>query len=302
MLLTGTLGLSGFDTPALTALQRRTGVSHVASNSCPDDWHRVWQTAQMVGVGKAPQCGRKRMPELTDQTFFHLCCNPVRDAFVDAWQRGIATVPVLLGPVSFLAACDRTDGMDPVLLLLKLLPVYIEILHELATAGCFWVQITEPVTTAGPMSKERQTAMELAWRSMAEVASGHALSLVFVGGGGGFWRNLPHVMSLPMNGLHIDMVRGGAELPSVLSNLNPRCDLLLGVVDGLNRIPTDVYSAMRWIDKIRSECLRRRVIITPSTTMRFTNKDGRQLPPEVHNTLSDLAKVQRACVAATFVH
>ncbi|GCE83546.1 5- methyltetrahydropteroyltriglutamate/ homocysteine S-methyltransferase [Komagataeibacter diospyri] len=252
-------------------------------------------------MGGPPQ-GRKRTPEVTDQTFFHLCCNPVRDAFVAAWQRGIATVPILLGPVSFLAACDRRDGTDPVLSLLKLLPVYTGILHELAMAGCFWVQIAEPVTTAGPMPQERQTAMELAWRSMAEVASGHALSLIFVGGGGGFWRNLSHVMSLPMNGMHIDMVRGGAELPSILSDLNPRCDLLLGIVDGLNRLPTDVYSAMRWIDKIRSEYPRRRVIITPSTIMRFANKDGRHLPPEVHNTLSDLTKVQRACAAAAFVH
>ncbi|KAB8124524.1 5-methyltetrahydropteroyltriglutamate--homocysteine methyltransferase [Komagataeibacter medellinensis] len=301
MLLTGTLGLSGFDTPELIALQRRTGVSHVASNSCPDERHRVWQTARMVGMGWPPP-DRKCTPEVTDQTVFRLCCNPVRDAFIAAWQRGIAPVPILLGPVSFLAACDRRDGTDPVLSLPKLLPVYAGILHELAMAGCFRVQIAEPVTTAGPMPQERQTAMELAWQSMAKVASGHALSLIFVGGSGGFWRNLSHVMSLPMNGMHIDMVRGGAELPLILSVLNPRCDLLLGIVDGLNRIPTDIYSAMRWIDKIRSEYPRRRVIITPSTIMHFANKEGRHLPSEVRNILADLTKVQRACAATAFVH
>lgn len=294
MLLTGTLGGTDFDTPDFIALQRDAGISHVTSNSCPDAHDRVLQTARMVGLDDTGSDRRKTAPELTDQTVFKLCCNPALDAFVSAWRGGITTVPILLGPVSFLASCSQSDGTDPVRSLLKLLPVYKAVLNALAMAG-FRVQIHEPVMTAGPMTEERITAMDFAWRAMTEEMSGQAVELVLVGGGGGFWRNLPHVMSLPMGGLHVDMVRGGAELPYVLSHLNPRCGLMLGFVDGLNRFPTDICSAVRWIGDIRAKYPRRLLIVTPSTAMNIRKSDGRAPFPGPCNILSDLMRIHDGC-------
>ena len=61
---------------------------------------------------------------------------------------GIATRPVLLGPVTFLllgkAADGTAAGFDRLSLLDPLLEVYTELLDELQAAGAEWVQLDEP--------------------------------------------------------------------------------------------------------------------------------------------------------------
>jgi 5-methyltetrahydropteroyltriglutamate--homocysteine methyltransferase len=56
----------------------------------------------------------------------------------------IRTRPVLLGPVTFLSLAKTEDRADALDLLPGLLPVYADVLRELAEAGVAWVQIDEP--------------------------------------------------------------------------------------------------------------------------------------------------------------
>ncbi|MGH6972896.1 MAG: 5-methyltetrahydropteroyltriglutamate--homocysteine S-methyltransferase, partial [Caulobacteraceae bacterium] len=59
-----------------------------------------------------------------DQTFALACAKPV-DEFLEAQALGVATRPVLLGPVTFLKlGKTRTPGFDPRELLGRLLPTY----------------------------------------------------------------------------------------------------------------------------------------------------------------------------------
>ena len=63
----------------------------------------------------------------------------------EAKALGYQTRPVLVGPVTFLKLAKSKDaGFDPLSLLDRLLPVYIEVLRELAYRGAEWVQIDEP--------------------------------------------------------------------------------------------------------------------------------------------------------------
>ena len=84
------------------------------------------------------------VPELTgDQTFRLRGGKPVAQ-FKEAHDAGFAARPVLLGPVSFLRLSKRVDGGDPLALLDRLLPCYVELLGQLKDAGAQWVQIDEP--------------------------------------------------------------------------------------------------------------------------------------------------------------
>ena len=52
---------------------------------------------------------------------------------------------MLVGPVTFLKlAKSKHAGFEPLSLLDRLLPVYIDVLRELADRGAEWVQIDEP--------------------------------------------------------------------------------------------------------------------------------------------------------------
>ena len=63
----------------------------------------------------------------------------------EAKALGYQTRPVLVGPVTFLKLAKSKDaGFDPLSLLDRLLPVYIEVLRELVYRGAEWVQIDEP--------------------------------------------------------------------------------------------------------------------------------------------------------------
>ena len=89
------------------------------------------------------------VPELGPATEFDLAAAPKPLAeLAEARELGIATRPVLLGPVTFLLLGKPADGapasFDRLSLLDPLLEVYAELLDELEAAGAEWVQLDEP--------------------------------------------------------------------------------------------------------------------------------------------------------------
>src|SRR5829696_2642906 len=85
------------------------------------------------------------VPELGPETQFSLSSEKPFDEHAEAMQElGIETVPVLVGPVTFLllgkSADDVDEDFDRLSLLDDLLEVYGEVLERLAEQGASWVQ------------------------------------------------------------------------------------------------------------------------------------------------------------------
>ena len=77
-------------------------------------------------------------------TFRAVSRKPVEE-FLEARELGLATRPVLLGPVSFVLLGKTRDAhLDRSNLGIALGEVYAQVLNELASAGAAWVQIDEP--------------------------------------------------------------------------------------------------------------------------------------------------------------
>ncbi|MGX5729616.1 5-methyltetrahydropteroyltriglutamate--homocysteine S-methyltransferase [Pseudoxanthomonas beigongshangi] len=170
------------------------------------------------------------VPELhRDQTFRLRGDKPLVE-FSEAREAGFDARPVLLGPVSFLRLSKTTDGSDPLALLDRLLPAYLELLSRLAAAGAEWVQIDEPclVQDADPAM---QQAYRHAYAELAEAAGPKRLLATYFGGLGD---NLPLAAALPVDGLHVDLVRGLDQLDSLLKALPEGRMLSLGIIDGRN--------------------------------------------------------------------
>jgi 5-methyltetrahydropteroyltriglutamate--homocysteine methyltransferase len=85
------------------------------------------------------------VPEFTIDQSFRLGSTKAVREYLEAKALGIETRPVLLGPVTYLLL-GKTRGadFDPLTLLPRLLPVYMEMLRLLASAGATWIQIDEP--------------------------------------------------------------------------------------------------------------------------------------------------------------
>ena len=185
-------------------------------------------------------------------------------AFREGLEHGTRTRPVLLGPVSLLLLGKPEDGSQPLDLLPRLLPAYAEVLRSLAEAGAAWVQLDEPmlVTDLPPGAAE---AYALAYRGLAEAAPG--LNLLLTTYFEGLRDNLPLAASLPVAGLHVDLVRAPRQLDDVLAALPRDRWLSLGVVDGRNIWRTDLRTALASLRAAEKAGFGRRLMVAPSCSL-----------------------------------
>src|SRR6266705_155595 len=150
------------------------------------------------------------VPEFEPAQAFRLSSSKPVDEFQEAKALGIHTKPVLIGPVTFLTLGKaRTARFDRLALLDALLPVYAEVLSRLAAAGATWVQLDEPCLALDRTAAERD-AFARAYRSLADQAP--KVKLLLATYFAGLDDNLRTVVSLPVHGLHVDLVRAPRQL------------------------------------------------------------------------------------------
>ncbi len=192
--------------------------------------------------------------------------------FREAQALSIRTRPVLLGPVSFLLLCKATDGSDPLDLLGQILPVYAQVLRELAEANAAWVQIDEPVL-ALDLPEKVKVALALAYGTLQR---GPAPPILLASYFGSLSGNLATAAALPVGGLHLDLARGGAELEAAVAVIPEDRWLSLGVVDGRNVWRTDLRAALGTLRKVASARSARRLMVAPSCSLLHVPVDLRQ--------------------------
>ncbi|KAL0263369.1 methionine-synthesizing 5-methyltetrahydropteroyltriglutamate--homocysteine methyltransferase [Diplodia seriata] len=209
-------------------------------------------------------------PTLQDNQTFKLAANPKPVAeFLEAKEAGITTRPVLLGPVSFLALgkADRGQSVNPISLLEKLVPVYVELLEKLKAAGAETVQIDEPVLVF-----DLPTEVKNAFKPAYEKLSGSNLpKLVLATYFGDIVHNfdvLPAISQL--YGLHIDLVRNPEQLLPVIEKLGSQQILSAGVVDGRNIWKTNFKRAIELVETAVQKLGKERVIVATSSSLLHT--------------------------------
>jgi len=170
------------------------------------------------------------VPELDAGQQFHLRGDKPLAEYLEAKALGFDARPVLLGPVSFLKLAKTTDGSDALALLDRLLPVYAELLAKLADAGAAWVQLDEPVLVQDLDAATRSAFL----RAYAALAAKKRPKLLLATYFGALGDNLPLAASLPVDGLHVDLVRGLDQLDAVLNALPDGRVLSAGLIDGRN--------------------------------------------------------------------
>ncbi|KAK6152213.1 hypothetical protein DH2020_014848 [Rehmannia glutinosa] len=88
------------------------------------------------------------VPELGPDVNFSYASHKAVNEYNEAKSLGVDTVPVLIGPVTYLLLSKPAKGVEktfPLLSLLdKILPIYKEVIAELKAAGASWIQFDEP--------------------------------------------------------------------------------------------------------------------------------------------------------------
>ena len=306
-------------------LQKQAGIQHVPSNDF-SFYDHVLDTCAMVGVvppryaWKGPEVdlptyfamargvARKRgqadvsamemtkwfdtnyhyiVPEFTKGQEFSLgSVKPVSE-FLEAQARGIATRPVLLGPVSFLLLGKAKElAFDPLLLLDRVLPIYDEVLRKLAEVGASWVQVDEPMLALDTREETRR-AFRSAYQKLAGVSGG--LQILVATYFAPLGENLVCAVNLPVAALHVDLVRAPGQLEPLLQTAPSSLMLSLGVVDGRNIWKTNLDRAFQLVERAASVFGADRVLLAPSCSLLHSPLDLAQekhLDGELRNWLA----------------
>ncbi len=204
------------------------------------------------------------VPELEAGQRFEVRAEHWTEPLGEARELGIATRPVVLGPVSFLLL---SKGLDrPLDALGELVPAYATLLQELAAAGATEVQIDEPCL-ALDLAPATLDAFTDAWTSLAAAAELELCLATYFAGldeGG----TLDRVLALPVSEIHLDLVRAPGQLGPALAGLaDSQTSLSLGVLDGRNVWAADLDWALDQIDAATTALGGERVTIAPSCSL-----------------------------------
>lgn len=183
------------------------------------------------------------VPEFSEGQTFKLSWTQLLDEVDEALALGHKVKPVLLGPVTYLWL-GKVKGaqFDRLTLLNAVLPVYQQVLGELAKRGIEWVQIDEPA-----LALELPQAWQEAFKPAYDALQGQTkllLTTYFDSVG----QNLNVIRRLPVQGLHVDLVHGKDQLEKLNEDVPADWLLSLGVINGRNVWRADLSS---WFERLK---------------------------------------------------
>lgn len=211
------------------------------------------------------------VPEfMPDQRFTLASTKPV-DEYMEARSLGYDTRPVLVGPVTFLKlGKTHTEGFDPITLLDRLLPVYADVLKQLHAAGAEWVQIDEPCLVLD-LDDAAKAAFGTAYAELKKAVP--ELKIMVTIYFGALDDNAEIALSLPVAGLHLDLVRAPEQLEEIAANARLDQVLSLGVIDGRNIWRADLETILDRIEPVVAKRGADHIQIAPSCSLLHTPID-----------------------------
>ncbi|HFI4796406.1 TPA: 5-methyltetrahydropteroyltriglutamate--homocysteine S-methyltransferase [Elizabethkingia anophelis] len=205
------------------------------------------------------------VPEFSKGQSFKLFSNKIINEFIGARQIGINAKPVILGPVSYLLlGKEKEEGFEKLDLIDNLLPVYLEILKSLQSHGAEYIQIDEPFLVLDLTDKAKEAYTAVYAKIQKELPN---LKIILTTYFEGLEDNLPLALSLPVDTLHVDLVRKPEQLENILAAIQENLKLSLGVVDGRNIWKNDFESSLQFIRKAKEQLGEERILIAPSSSL-----------------------------------
>ncbi|WP_226687632.1 5-methyltetrahydropteroyltriglutamate--homocysteine S-methyltransferase [Stutzerimonas stutzeri] len=205
------------------------------------------------------------VPEFSVDQRFQLSWSQLFEEVEEAQALGYAIKPVLVGPLTYLwlgkLKGEDAGRFDKLELLERLLPVYGEVLDRLAAQGVEWVQIDEPIL-ALDLPQDWKNAFERAYNLLQRAPLKKLVATYF----GGLEDNLSLAAALPVDGLHIDLVRAPEQYPLILDWLPTYKVLSLGLVNGRNVWRCDLEKALE-LARHAAERLGDRLWLAPSCSL-----------------------------------
>ena len=241
------------------------------------------------------------VPEIDADTQFKLNASKPLQAYQAARALGIETRPVLLGPITYLLLSKSgLEDFSPLSRLADILPLYSQLLAELAAAGAAWIQLDEPA-----LCTDLTAASANAYRELFSYFSEktHRPKVMLTSYFGDLSANADLLVESQFEGLHLDLINC-PNPSSILSRINKTEVISLGVIDGRNVWKNDLAWSLDSLKAIQDRFHLNELVIAPSCSMLHIPQDLEcepHLPAEItawlafaEQKLEELAELKKA--------
>ncbi|KAG6503945.1 hypothetical protein ZIOFF_036269 [Zingiber officinale] len=217
------------------------------------------------------------VPELGPHTKFSYSSRKAVSEYKEAKALGIETVPILIGPVTYLLLSKPSRGAEksfsPLSLLESILPIYKEVIAELKAAGATWIQFDEPTLVMDLQSHQ----LEAFTKAYSELESSLDGLDVFIET---YFADIPAeayktVTALKgVRGFGFDLVRGTQTLDLIKTAGFPAGKYLFaGVVDGRNIWANDLASSLSILVGLEAIVGKDKLVVSTSCSLMHTAVD-----------------------------
>lgn len=226
------------------------------------------------------------VPEFWVGQKFKLSATKIFDEVQEALDAGLNPRPVLVGPVTFLKfGKSKNASLKLTSLLPEILPVYRQVLQKLKDMGVAKVQIDEPVLCTD-IAREDHVLFAECYDQLYIEGQDIILTTYFETLGD----NADMVFTLPVSGVHIDLVRGGRQLGNCIKKAKSTGKIIsAGIVDGRNIWRNNIRSSVSTVKTIVDALGEENVIVASSCSLLHSPIDldfEQKLDPEIKGWLS----------------
>ena len=238
------------------------------------------------------------VPEVGRETRIKLNRNWLLPEVRRARELGHAVKAVLTGPLTWLWLASADAGFDKLKLLTSVLNSYFVLLGDLRAAGVEWVQMDEPILSLD-LPAEWLAAYTTVYRELCTAGPKILLATYF----GDVSLHADLLKRLPIDGLHLDLVRAPGQLDTFLQGWPQNKILSAGIVDGRNLWRTDLTAALATLRRAKEQ-IGERLWISASCSLLHVPHDLEQetrLDPRIRSwmafarqKLDELVLIKRA--------
>ncbi|GFP87774.1 5-methyltetrahydropteroyltriglutamate--homocysteine methyltransferase [Phtheirospermum japonicum] len=216
------------------------------------------------------------VPELGPDVKFSYASHKAVNEYKEAKALGVDTVPVLVGPVTYLLLSKPAKGVDktfPLLSLLdKILPIYKEVIAELKAAGASSIQFDEP-TLVLDLESHQLDAFTKAYAELESTLSGLnvIVETYFADVPAAAYKTLTSLSAV--SGFGFDLVRGTQTLELIKGGFPAGKYLFAGVVDGRNIWANDLAASLAVLESLEVIVGKDKLVVSTSCSLLHTAVD-----------------------------
>ncbi|KAK6926456.1 Cobalamin-independent methionine synthase MetE, N-terminal [Dillenia turbinata] len=216
------------------------------------------------------------VPELGPEVKFSYSSHKAVEEYKEAKALGVNTVPVLVGPVSYLLLSKPAKGVEKTFSLLSLLgsilPIYKEVIAELKAAGATWIQFDEP-TLVKDLDSHQLEAFTHAYSELESSFSGLnvLIETYFADVPADAYKTLTSLKGV--TGIGFDLVRGTKTLDLIKGGFPSGKYLFAGVVDGRNIWANDLATSLATLEALEGVVGKDKLVVSTSCSLLHTAVD-----------------------------